>query len=471
MKKCIYIIGVALVTATATMAVIPDDNDTPRPKVLAEGLNERNVIDEVLWVVGDEPILKSDIEVTRLTGEADGIRWDENSDCRIPEQIAVQKLFIHQAILDSVEVTESEIAQGIEQRINYMIQNPMIGSREKLEAYYRKSLTQIRQDMHDEYKNQMLMQRMQENLVSDLSVSPAEVRAYFRHLPADSVPMVPTTVEVQIITQTPKIKQEETNRVKDELRNFTERVTNGETSFSTLARLYSEDPGSARQGGELGYTGRGMLDPAFSAVAFNLTDPRKISKIVETEFGYHIIQLIDKRGDKINCRHILLKPRVDREEVEHAKQRLDSIAADIRDGKFTFDAATAYISDDKDTKNNNGLMVNSTESARTSRFAMKELPTEVARAVETLSVGEISPAFEMVNSRGKTVCAIVKLKSRTDAHRATITEDFQTMKDVVLAKRRQETIHNWVVEKIKSTYVRMNPRYADCDFEYEGWIK
>lgn len=452
------------------MAMLPDDNDT-KTTTAQRAINEKSVVDEVLWVVGDEPILKSDIEVTKLSLQADGGAVPEDADCRIPEQLAVQKLFINQALLDSVEVTEAEVSQGIEQRLNYMMQNPMIGSKEKLEAFYRKSMTQIRQDMHDEYKNQLLVQRMQEKLVSDLTVSPAEVRAYFKHLPADSVPMVPTTVEVQILTQTPKIRQEEINRVKDELRTFTERVTNGETSFSTLARLYSEDPGSARQGGELGYTGRGMLDPAFAAVAFNLTDSRKISKIVETEFGFHIIQLIDKRGDKINCRHILMKPRVSADEIEQAKHRLDSIADDIRAGKFTFDDATAYLSDDKDTKNNNGLMANSTESARTSRFAMKDLPTEVARAVDTLHVGEVSRAFEMVNDHGKTVCAIVKLKSRTEAHRATITEDFQTMKDVILAKRREETIHNWVVEKIKNTYVRIAPEYENCDFMYEGWRK
>ncbi|MBO4660663.1 MAG: peptidylprolyl isomerase [Prevotella sp.] len=471
MKRYIYIIGVALLITSLSMAMLPDDNTTPVTKAAVTSYSDKNVVDEVLWVVGDEPILKSEVEVTRLSMEAEGVTVPEDADCRIPEQLAVQKLFIHQAILDSVEVTESEIAQGIEQRLNYMIQNPMIGSKEKLEEFYRKSMTQIRQDMHDEYKNQLLMQRMQEQLVSDITVSPAEVRAYFRHLPADSVPMVPTTVEVQIITQQPKVRQEEINRIKDELRNFTERVTNGETSFSTLARLYSEDPGSARQGGELGYTGRGMLDPAFAAVAFNLTDAKKISKIVETEFGYHIIQLIDKRGDKINCRHILMKPRVNADEIEQAKYRLDSIAADIRAGKFSFEEATVYLSDDKDTKNSNGLMVNSTESSRTSRFAMKDLPTEVARVVETMQVGEVSPAFQMENNRGKTVCAIVKLKSRTEAHRATITEDFQTMKDVIMEKRRQEVIHDWVVKKIKNTYVRMSPRYDNCDFEYEGWRK
>ena len=255
------------------------------------------------------------------------------------------------------------------------------------------------------------------------------------------------------------------------MRSYTERVNNGETSFSTLARFYSQDPGSARQGGELGYMGRGMLDPAFAAVAFNLTDPSKISKIVESDFGYHIIQLIDRRGDKINCRHILLKPRVSDVSIENAKCRLDSIANDIREGKFTFDLATSYLSDDKDTKSNNGLMVNSSESSRTSRFRMQDLPSEVAQIVDTMKVGEISKAFQMVNDRGKTVCAIVKLKSRIEAHKATITEDFQVMKDVVMAKERQETLQKWVENKIKNTYVRMNPDYDGCDFEYQGWIK
>lgn len=435
------------------------------------GESRGTVVDEVVWVVGDEPILKSEIEVMRIQGEAEGMSWGDDADCRIPEQIAVQKLFLHQAALDSIEVSESEIAQGVEQRINYWIQLPQIGSKERLEEFQKKSISQIRQEMHDDYKNQLLVQRMQAKLVEDINISPAEVRAYFRDLPADSIPMVPTTVEVEILTMTPKIAQEELNRVKDELRSYTERVTNGETSFATLARLYSEDPGSARQGGELGYMGRGMLDPAFATVAFNLTDPNKISKIVETEFGYHIIQLIDKRGDRINCRHILMKPRVSSEAIEQAKHRLDSISNDIKDGKFTFEEAVTYLSDDKDTRSNNGLMVNSSESERTSRFRMQDLPTEVAREVEGLQVGEMSSPFQMVNSRGKTVCAIVKLKNRTDAHRASITEDFQVMKDVVTNHRRAEIIHDWVVRKIKDTYVRMDPRYAACDFEYEGWIK
>ena len=430
-----------------------------------------SVVDEVIWVVGDEPILKSEVEIMRLQSEAEGMKWDGDPECILPEQIAVQKLFLHQAALDSVEVSESEIARGIDDQINYWISLPQIGSREKLEEFQNKSMTQIRQDLHDDYKNRLLVQKMQQNLVSDVTVSPAEVREYFKKLPVDSIPMIPTMVEVEILTQTPKVEVEEVNRIKNQLRDYTDRVTKGETSFATLARLYSEDPGSARQGGELGYMGRGVLDPAFAAAAFNLTDPKKISKIVESDFGYHIIQLVDRRGDKVNVRHILLKPNVSMASIDAAKERLDSIGRDIRNGKFTFEDATAYLSDDKDTKNNHGLMVNSVEHTRTSRFKMKELPTEVARVVDTMKVDEVSMPFQMVNSRGKVVCAIVKLKARIPEHRATITEDFQTMRDIVTAKRRKEVLHDWVVKKVKETYVRINPRYRNCNFQYEGWLK
>ena len=316
--------------------------------------NPASVIDEVIWVVGDEPILKSDVEMMRQQGEAEGMKFPGDPDCSIPEQLAVQKLFLHQAALDSISVTETEINQSIDQQINYWIQ--MIGSREKLEEYRKQSITQIRQELHDDFKNRQMIHKMREKLVEGISVTPGEVRAYFRDMPKDSIPFVPTEVEVQIITRTPKIPQEEINRVKDELRQYTERVNKGETSFATLARLYSEDPGSARQGGELDYMGRGMLDPAFASVAFNLTDPKKISKVVETEFGYHIIQLIDKRGDKVKVRHILKKPVVSQKGIDDAILHLDSIGSDIRNGKFTFDEAAMYVSDDKDTRNNHGLM-------------------------------------------------------------------------------------------------------------------
>lgn len=429
-----------------------------------------SVIDEVIWVVGDEPILKSDVEEMRMQGLAEGINFGNDPDFSIPEQIAVQKLFLHQAEIDSIQVTESEIAQGVNQQINRWIE--MAGSKEKLEEYRKQSINDMRSDLHDHFRDQQLIQKMKENLVKDVKVTPADVRAYFRNLPEDSIPFVPTEVEVEILVSAPRIKQAEINRVKDELRNFTDRVNKGETTFSTLARLYSEDPGSARQGGELGYVGRGILDPNFAAVAFNLTDPKKISKIVESEFGYHIIQLVDKRGDKINVRHILLKPKVSQDEIDAATHRLDSITNDIHAGKFTFEEAASYLSDDKDTRNNEGLMSNNTSSGMTSRFQMKDLPTEVARVVDTMKVNEISKPFEMINSKGKTVMAVVKLKSRTLGHKATITEDFQVMKDVVLNKEREKTIHDWVVDKIKHTYVRMLPQYrVPGKYEYQGWVK
>ena len=426
-------------------------------------------VDEVIWVVGDEAILLSDVEAMRIQGQQEGLRWHGNPDCSIPEQIAVQKLYLNQAIIDSVEVTDSEIAQGVEQYLENMIS--MIGSREKLEEYHKKSLSQIRADLRESYRERQMVQGMQQKLVKDITVSPAEVRRYFKDMPQDSLPFVPTEVEVQIITQQPKVEQEEINRIKEELRDYTDRINKGESSFQTLARLYSEDPGTARRGGELDYTGRGMLDPAFANVAFGLTDPKRVSKIVESEFGFHIIQLIDKRGDKIKVRHILRKPVVNDEAINKALTRLDSIRTDIVDGKFPFEAGASIISDDKDTRNNQGLMANVTQEGRTSRFKMADLPSEVARAVDTLSVGGISKPFTMINERGKTVCAIVKLKSRIDGHKATITEDFQILKNLVLAKRRNQVLHDWVVKRIKSTYVRINERYRDCDFEYEGWVR
>ncbi|MBQ2675528.1 MAG: peptidylprolyl isomerase [Prevotella sp.] len=427
------------------------------------------VVDEVIWVVGDEAILKSDVEAMRIQGQQEGMRWSGDPDCSIPEQIAVQKLYLNQAIIDSIQVTDSEIAQGVEQYLENMVS--MIGSREKLEEYHKKNISQIRADLRESYRERQMVQGMQQKLTKDIAVSPAEVRRYFKDMPQDSLPFVPTEVEVQIITQQPRIEQEEINRVKEELRDYTERINKGTSTFQTLARLYSEDPGTARRGGELDYTGRGMLDPAFANVAFGLTDPKRVSKIVESEFGFHIIQLIDKRGEKIKVRHILRKPVVSEDAINKALARLDSIRTDIVDEKFPFEAGASVISDDKDTRNNHGLMANITQEGRTSRFKMAELPSEVARAVDTLTVGQISKPFTMINERGKTICAIAKLKSRIEGHKATITEDFQVLKNLVLNKRRNQVLHDWVVKRIKSTYVRVNDRYRDCKYEYEGWVR
>lgn len=469
-KLCLWMAS-SMAVFSGVSAQVGDDAKAQAAADSAKVVPEQSVIDEVVWIVGDEPILKSDVENMRLVGEMEGMKWNGNPDCAIPEQIAVQKLFLHQAAIDSIEVSESEVSQSVDQQINYWLQT-VGGSKEKLEEYKKQSIAQMRQSMHDDFRDRQLIERMKSKLVEDISVTPSDVRKYFKDLPSDSIPLVPTEVEVQIITMTPKVSIDEINKVKNDLRDYTDRVTKGETSFAALARLYSEDPGSARNGGAFDdFIGRGMLDPAFANVAFNLTDPKKISKIVETEFGYHIIQLIDKRGDKIKVRHILRKPRVSAEATDNAKHRLDSLGMDIRAGKFTFDDAASYVSDDKDTRNNHGLMANASQSGRTSKFRMQDLPTEIARVVDTLKVGQVSEAFTMVNERGKTVCVIAKLKSRVDSHRATITEDYQVMKDVVLSRRKADYLKEWVSNKLKNTYVRMNDRYKNCDFEYQGWIK
>ena len=383
-----------------------------------------------------------------------------------------QKLFKHQAEIDSIEVTDADVAMEVEQQISYWLEM-VDGSRERLEEYKHQTLSQIRNDLREDLKDRQMVQKMRQKLVEDIAVTPADVRRYFKDMPADSIPFVPTEVEVQIIQQTPRIDQEELNRVKDELREYTERVNKGDATFQTLARLYSEDPGTARRGGELGLVGRGTLDPAFAAVAFNLTDPKKVSKIVESEFGFHIIQLIEKRGDKVNVRHILRKPIVSDEAVEKTLIRLDSIAGEIRSGKFTFEDAAPILSDDKDTRYSKGLMSTNmmTTGHTSSKFRMQDLPPEVAKVVDTMQVGQISQAFTMINQRGKTVCVIAKLKNRIDGHKATVTEDFQTLKDVVLNKRREERLHEWVVDKIKNVYTRLSDDYKDCHFEFEGWNK
>lgn len=433
------------------------------------GFAQTNIVDEIIWVVGNEPILLSDVEETRISSEAYGQPVD-NPYCTIPEQIAVNKLFVHQAELDSVTVSESDVIRAVDNRINESIQ--AFGSREALEQMYGRSVSQMRENLKKQYREQMMADEVRQKLTTDVKATPAEVREYFKNVPKDSLPFIPTQVEVQIITSVPEVPRAEVERIENKLREYARRVNSGEADFSTLAKFYSED-GSARNGGELGYMGRNQLVPEFANVAFTLNDPKKVSKIVRSEYGYHIIQLIDKKGDKINVRHILLKPHIDDSEIEKGIARLDSIANDIRANKFTFDAAALALSDDKDTRNNHGLMANVDQQNGTvsSRFEMQDLPADVAKVVDTLSVGQISRAFRMTNDKGQEVCAVVMLKNRIEGHPANMTEDFQTLRDVVVNKRKEEKIEQWVKDKIKTTYVRISPDWRNCKFHYEGWVK
>lgn len=428
---------------------------------------QNNVIDEVAWVVGDEAILKSEVEQARLNALYEGRRFQKDPYCVIPEELAIQKLFLHQAALDSIKVSENEVIKRADYMLNMYINN--IGSKEKVEEYFNKTISQIKEQLRENAREGMLVQNMQQKLVGDVKVTPAEVRRYFKNLPQDSIPYVPTQVEVEIITRKPTIPLEEVEAVKKRLREFTDRINKGEISFSTLARMYSDDKGSALNGGELPFYGRGQLDPAFANVAFNIQQPNKVSKIVESEFGYHIIQLIEKRGDRIKVRHILLKPHIPDEEITKAEGKLDSIADKIREGKYTFEEAAMGLSDDKDTRNNHGLLPN--PNTNTSKFEMQELPPEIAKVVDKMKIGEISSAFTMIPQKtGKEECVIVKLKSRINGHKATITEDYQNLKNIVLHKKQEELLDKWIREKQKHTYVKiMDDWKKNCEFKYPGW--
>ena len=429
---------------------------------------QNNIIDEVVWVVGDEAILKSQVEEQYRSMQYDGQKIDGDPYCVIPEQIAIQKLFMHQAKLDSITVSDAQVFQEVERKLNYFIAN--IGSKEKVEEYFNKPMSELREEMAEMVREQGIVQEMQRQLVKDIKITPSEVRRFFSGLPSDSIPYIPTQVEVQIITINPKIPQQEIDNIKARLREYSERVTKGETEFSTLAILYSEDPGSARMGGELGFMGRAQLVPEYADVAFNLNDPKKVSKIVETEFGYHIIQLIEKRGDRINTRHILLKPKVSEKELNNSIVRVDSLRNDITSGQFKFEEAAQFLSQDKNTRNNQGLMVNSENG--TTKFQMSELPQEIAKVVNTMNAGDISQPFIMMDQKkGKEVAVLVKLRSRVEGHKANMSDDYQALKAIVEQNRREDLIENWIRKKQKETYIRIKDGWRNCDFKYDGWIK
>lgn len=429
-----------------------------------------NVIDEVVWVVGDEAILKSDVENTRRAMIESGQRIDGDPYAVIPEQIAVQKLFLHQAAIDSIDtqVTDAQVLGEVDKEINRRISS--IGSQEKLEQYLGKTIKQQRDELREQIRDQIIVQLTQQSIVGDIKLTPSEVRRRYDKLSEDEIPYVPTEVEVQIITQEPEVPQEEIDYVKQKLRDITERIQSGETTFAIQALINSKD-GSALNGGELPFYGKAEMVPEFAAVAFSLTDPNKISKIVETEFGYHIIQLIEKRGDRVKVRHILMKPTIPQENIDATLSRLDSIADDIRNGKFSFDEGATAISMDKDTRANFGIMSN--PNTLGSRFEMSQLPQEVAKAIYPLNVGEISKPFTMVDQKtGKEICAIVKLKTKVNGHKATVQEDFQTLKDMMIAELSEEKLEKWIIEKQKTTYIRINDSWKKKDeFKYPGWIK
>lgn len=427
----------------------------------------KNIIDEVIWVVGDEAIFRSEVEEQYAQMRSEGTLPQGDPYCVIPEQMAVEKLFLHQARIDTVEAPEGQVQSGVDRRLDFFIAN--LGSREKVEEYFHKPLPALREQLVEMMRNNYIVEQVQSNLTKNVKGTPRDVRAYFETLPEDSIPYVPMQVEVQVIQVNPVIPRQEIEDVKARLRDYADRVNRGEAEFSTLAFMYSEDP-SSYQGGELGFHNKSDFVPEFSNVAFNLSDPKKVSRIVETEYGYHIIQLIEKRGEQANVRHILLRPHVSDSELRAAVGRLDSIGADIKSGKFSFEEAARFLSQDKDSKNNKGILMNQTNG--TSRFEMQDLPPEIARAVETMQPGDMSDAIVMKESaKNRDVAVLVRLSNRIPGHRANLSDDYNLLKGMYEAKKKDDIIRDWVEQKIKETYVRIEDGWDGCEFKYDGWIK
>lgn len=427
-----------------------------------------SVIEEVAWMIGDEPIYKSEIEQAYMDMQNDRQAIEGDPYCFIPEQIAIERLFLHQADLDTVEVQESMVQQQVDAQMNFLVTN--LGTREKVEQYFRKPFPEIREYYATNMRNRTRVQQVRNSLTKNLKVTPGDVRRYYNTLSQDSIPYVPLQVEVQLLTLNPVIPRQEIDDVKARLRDYADRVTRGESDFSTLAILYSEAPEGVR-GGEIGFMGRGQLVPEFAAVAFNLNDPNKVSKIVETEYGFHIIQLIEKRGDRINTRHILLKPRVAERDLTIALGRLDTVRTDIVERhRLTFDDAARMVSQDKDTRLSHGVMVNA--ETGTTRFEMSQLPQEIARAVAGMQPGEISKPFIMRDpKRDREIVAMVKLTSRLDAHQATLSDDYQLIKDMYEQAESSRIVDEWLKDKINQTYIRIEEGWRGCDFQLQGWLK
>lgn len=427
------------------------------------GNAQNNVAEEVAWVVGDEPIFKSEIEEQYMQMQYERTDMNGNPYCVIPERMAIDKLFLNQAKIDSIEVPESMIVQQTERRLNYFINN--LGSKEKVEEYFRRPMPELREQTMNMVRDQVTIQEVQSKLTEGVKPTPSDIRKYFNTLPADSLPYVPLQVEVQIISINPVIPQQEIDEVKARLRDYTNKVNNGESEFSTLAILYSED-GSSMYGGEIGFMGKSDLFPEYANVAFNLNDTKKVSKIVETDAGYHIIQLIEKRGDRVNTRHILLRPKVSDKDLTDAIARLDSVKSKIDQKLGTFEDAAMYVSQDKDTKLNKGIMTN--EKTMSPKFEMADLAPEIGKVVDKMNVGDVSEPFVMMNPKtNREMVAIVKLTRRIEGHKAELAEDFQLVKGLYEQYQKEKIIADWIKEKQKKTYVRIEDGWRDCEFQYK----
>lgn len=428
--------------------------------------SQNKVVDQVIAVVGKNIIIQSEIEDQYIQLLAQGYYSDNDIKCDILENLLFQKLLLDQAELDSIEITTREVEYAMDNRFRQLINQ--FGSEEKLEEMLGKSILEMKTDLKEEMKNHLLTQKMQGKITEDIKITPAEVRNYFKKIPEDSLPVIGVEYEIEQIVRHPVISADEKAVVKEKLNGFRERIINGE-KFSTLAVLYSEDPGSARKGGELGFVSRNDLVSEFAAVAFNLKTTDEVSRIVETEFGFHIIQLIEKKGELVNVRHILLSPKVAPEEMVKAKSYLDSIASLIRIDTLTFARAAEKFSDDDNSKLNGGLMVN--PYTMSSRFTEEDLDATTRYMLKNMREGDISKPYESKDIGGKTVYKIIRLRKIVPEHKVNLKDDYQKIQDIALEDKKQEAINEWIRKKQKICYIHIDDSYRNCRFQVDGWIK
>jgi peptidyl-prolyl cis-trans isomerase SurA len=429
---------------------------------------QKQVVDKVLAVVGNNLILVSDIETRFL--ELNRGKDYEGLDlkCQIFEDLLFQNLLVNHAILDSLEVTDRDVSEQLERRIRYFVQQ--IGSEKKLEEYFGKTITQIKADLHESLKNQMLAEKMEMKVTGDIKVTPAEVRLYFKSVPEDSIPFIEEELELEQLVLFPHIPEEVKLMSKEKLNELRERIVSGE-NFATLAALYSEDVETAKRGGELGFVGRSELVPEFTAVAFNLKEG-EVSRIVETDYGYHVIQLIEKRGELINVRHILISPKLPASETVKTRIRLDSIMTLVRMDTLTFSAAIEKFSDDTETKNNSGLYINPmTGNSRFTTEQLEKVDPLTAFHVKKMKVAQYSDPFEFYNETGKKGYKVIRLKSRIPAHKANLKDDYQRIQELAMEEKKHKTMMNWVEKKKKITYIQIDESYANCPFNYNWTSK
>ncbi len=422
------------------------------------------ILDRVVAVVGEFVILQSDIESLNLQNKAQGVNLPGDEKCAILENFLGEKLLLNQAKIDSIEVSESSVEMELDNRLSYFIS--MIGSPEALEEYFGKTILEIKEDMRKAVRDASVTRQMQSTITGEVTVTPSEIREYYNGLSRDSIPYIDSKVELSQITRYPPVDEAAIFEVKQTLLDLRRRILDGE-KFTTLAVLYSEGP-SASQGGEIGFMGKGELDAEYAKAAYSLK-AGGVSTIVESSFGYHIIQLIERHEERVNTRHILMKPKVKPESIRTTTRKLDSIANLVRTDSVEFDLAARIFSQDKNTAVNGGIMVN--PGTNTTAFMDDELQPAEFIALRDLKVGEITEAFKSEDENGKEVYKIVRLRNRSSPHRASLKEDYMVLKELAMGMKKQEVFQQWIDEKIGETYINVDNSFAGCDFSRKGWVK